>query len=114
MRMAAITLGAAGRVAADDTADPSQASFAAGGLAKFGKVLPIYFGPDTRNRPDTGALPQVWSDREGFAAAAADFADATQRLSTAADANDRAAFTDALASTRASCKACHDVYRAAD
>ena len=114
MRMSVLTLGAVSRVGADETADPSQASFAAGGLAKFGRILPIYFGWETRMEAGTRALPQVWSDREGFAAAAADFAEVTRQLSAAADANDRAAFTDALASTKAACKACHDVYRTAD
>ena len=40
------------------------------------------------------------------------FADATAALATAAKADDKDAFTAALASTNAACKGCHEAYQA--
>jgi cytochrome c556 len=85
-------------------------AFVAGGLAQWGAALPGMFAPST-SKATSKAKPEVWSDKEGFAAKAKAFADATAALSAAAKADDKEAFTAALASTGASCKACHDAYQ---
>ena len=86
-------------------------AFGARGLARWAKTLPTMF-PEGTQLADSRALPAVWTDRPGFNARAAAFADATSRLTAAADANDKAAFAEAWKATGASCGACHDAYRA--
>lgn len=84
--------------------------FPAGGLAKWAEVMPALFSASSRGLPSR-ATPNVWTDRAGFEAKAADFAKATKALAAAAAAEDKAAFDAALASTGASCKGCHDTYQ---
>jgi cytochrome c556 len=85
-------------------------AFPASGLAKFAGVAPALFSENTKGLPSR-AKPNVWTDRAGFEAKAADFAKATKALAAAAAAEDKAAFDAALASTGASCKGCHDTYQ---
>ena len=84
--------------------------FSAGGLAKWATVLPTLFSGNTKGLTSR-AKPEVWSDRAGFQARAQAFIDATKGLSAAAAADDKTAFTAALASTKAACKGCHDTYQ---
>lgn len=85
--------------------------FPAGGLAKWATVLPTLFSDNTKGSASR-AKPNVWTDRAGFQAKAQAYIDATKALSAAAAADDKAAFDAALASTKASCKGCHDTYQA--
>ena len=57
----------------------------------------------------THALPAVWDDAAGFAAAMKSFEDAISSVSTTAD---EAAFKAAFTKVGQSCKDCHDKYRA--
>lgn len=84
--------------------------FPASGLAKWADVAPSLFSSNTKGLPSR-AKPNVWTDRVGFEAKAADFAKATKALAAAAAAEDKAAFDAALASTGMSCKGCHDTYQ---
>ncbi|PKB13307.1 cytochrome c556 [Novosphingobium kunmingense] len=85
-------------------------AFAAGALAKWGASMPALFHPSTRT-VTSRAKPEVWTDKPGFAARTAAFADATRALAAAAKADDKVAFAAALASTGAACKGCHDSYQ---
>lgn len=85
-------------------------AFPASGLAKFASVLPALFSDNTKGVPSR-AKPAVWTDRAGFEAKAADLATATKALAAAAEAEDKAAFDAALASTGTACKGCHDTYQ---
>ena len=85
--------------------------FPASGLAKFAGVMPTLFADSTKTLPSR-AKPNVWTDRAGFQAKAADFAGAAKALAAAAAADDKAAFDTALASVGASCKGCHDSFQA--
>jgi cytochrome c556 len=60
----------------------------------------------------TNARPEIWSDRAGFEARAADYAAAADRLAELAAGEDAAAFAAQWAVVRASCQACHDGYKA--
>jgi cytochrome c556 len=60
----------------------------------------------------TNAKPEVWSDRAGFEARAADYAAAADRLAELAGGEDADAFAAQWAVVRASCQACHDGYKA--
>lgn len=59
----------------------------------------------------TDALPVIWETRADFDAKVADFQAAATRLAAAGDI---AAITEAFAATGATCKACHETYRADD
>jgi cytochrome c556 len=72
--------------------------------------MPALFAPSTR-AVASRAKPEVWANQADFAAKAAAFAAASKALAAAAQADDKAAFTSALASTGASCKGCHDSYQ---
>lgn len=88
-------------------------AFTAGGLNRWATALPAMFpagtGPDAIL--STKAKPEVWSDRAGFEAKAADYQAATARLRDAITAGDSAAANEAWAATRATCGSCHDAYR---
>ncbi len=84
--------------------------FPSSGLAKWAEAVPSLFSGNTKGLPSR-AKPNVWTDRAGFEAKAADFVSATKALAAAAAAEDKAAFDAALASTSASCKGCHDTYQ---
>jgi cytochrome c556 len=59
------------------------------------------------------ALPSVWSDREGFDAALAEFGSAVD-AAMAADPHDLEATKTAVGPVFKQCKACHKEYRADD
>jgi cytochrome c556 len=88
-------------------------AFTAGGLNRWATALPSMFpagtGPDAI--ASTKAKPEIWSDRAGFEAKAADYQAATARLRDAIAAGDRAAASEAWTATRATCGSCHDAYR---
>ncbi|WP_296675811.1 cytochrome c [Novosphingobium sp.] len=84
--------------------------FGANALAKWSAAMPAMFAPSTRNVPSR-AKPEVWADMSGFALKSAAFADATKALVAAAKNDDKEGFADALASTGAACKGCHDSYQ---
>ena len=60
----------------------------------------------------THARPEIWSDRAGFEAKAADYAAAADRLAELAAGDDAAAFAAQWTVVRSSCQACHDGYKA--
>lgn len=99
------------RSAAANGTPVKNLAFVANGVAKWGAALPAMFAPSTA-KVASRAKPEIWTDQAGFAAKAKDFADATAALAAAAKADDKDAFTAALASTNASCKGCHDTFQA--
>ena len=74
--------------------------------AAFVKMFPA--GSDK----DTKALPTVWSDSAGFAAASKAVDAAYDKLAVAAGSGDLAAVTTAFGDTGKACGACHDKFRA--
>ncbi len=99
------------RSAAANGTPVKNLAFIADGVAKWGAALPAMFAPSTA-KASSRAKPEVWTDAAGFAVKAKAFADATAALATAAKADDKDAFTAALASTNAACKGCHEAYQA--
>ena len=59
-----------------------------------------------------GAKPEVWSDAAGFKKAVENYQASVAKLSAAANAGDLDKLRAAFGETGASCKACHDSYRA--
>ena len=104
---------AAMKVAADAGADVKQLAFPARSLARWARTLPTMV-PAGTNLPNSHARPEIWSDRAGFEARAAAYADAARLLAEAANSGDRAAFLTQWAATRTTCGACHDSYKVSD
>jgi cytochrome c556 len=110
--LSAVTFGAI-KAGLDAGAPAQQLAFPSGGLARWAAAMPAMFpagtGPDAV--PSTKARAEIWTDRAGFEAKAADYQAATARLRDAITAGDTAAATEAWAATRATCGSCHDAYR---
>ena len=104
---------AAMKAAADAGGDVRQLAFPARALARWARTLPSLF-PAGTDLATSKALPAVWSDRAGFEARAAAYAEAARLMAEAAQSGDRAAFLGRWAEVRATCAACHDTYRRAD
>lgn len=85
-------------------------AFPASGLAKWSASMPALFSDYTKGVPSR-ARPTVWTDKAGFQAKSAEFANAAKAVATAAAADDKPAFDAALATLGASCKGCHDSYQ---
>ena len=113
-RQAAYGLSAANftqlKAQADAGVDVHTLSFPSRQLARWARALPTMF-PAGTNLPSSHALPTVWSDRAGFEAKAAAYAEAAQAMAAAAQAGDRAAFLTQWTAVRNTCSACHDGYR---
>jgi cytochrome c556 len=82
-------------------------------LARWARAMPGLF-PEGSNLGRTTASPAVWSDRPGFEAAAARYAEAATRLAELADANDKAGFAAQYKVVGDTCGACHKAYRLPD
>lgn len=82
-------------------------------LARWAHAVPGMFpaGSGAEAGVPTNAKPEVWSDRAGFEARAADYAVAAGRLAELAGGEDAAAFAAQWAAVRATCQACHDGYK---
>ncbi len=79
-------------------------------LIQWSVDLPTLF-PEGSDTAESGARPEVWSDRAGFEAAAERFQAAVRGLAAPAAANDHAAFLTAWTAANDACSACHDHYR---
>jgi cytochrome c556 len=102
------------KAAADGGAEPKTLGYGAYTLFAWAKTVPGLFPPGTG--PDEiktrlRAKPQVWSDRAGFEAAAAEFTAATSKLRDLSKTNDAAGFKAQLGVIEARCNACHAQYR---
>ena len=98
------------KAAADAGADVRGLAVPARALARWARTLPTMF-PAGTNLPNSHALPAVWSDRAGFEARAAAYAEAARLLAEAAQSGDRAAFLARWGEVRATCAACHEGYK---
>ena len=79
-------------------------------LARWARAMPALF-PAGSNMGRTTANAAVWSDRPGFEAAAARYAEAASKLAQLADANDKAGFAAQYKMVGDACGACHKAYR---
>lgn len=113
-RKAAFTLSGATmnsiKAAVEAKAEPKTMAYAARGLSRWARTLPAMF-PEGTSIEGSEAKPEVWSDRAGFEAAAAEYVTATGALAAAAQANDPAQFATSFAAVGKACQSCHDKYR---
>lgn len=111
--MSGVTMGSI-KAGLDSGAEMRSLGFSTGALAKWAQVLPAMFpaGTGLDSLPDgTRAKAEIWTDRAGFEARAADYAAATARLRDAVAAGDPALAATEWAAVRTTCGSCHDVYR---
>lgn len=82
-------------------------------LSALSAQLPGWFaGPEAgRERKDSQARREIWSDPQGFSDAARGVREASRKLRGAAATGDARAVRAQLAGVSASCKACHDRFR---
>ena len=88
--------------------------FSTRSLARWAHAVPGMFpaGSGPEAGVPSNARAEIWSDRAGFEARAADYAAAADRLAELAAGDDAAAFADQWTAVRATCQACHDGYKA--
>ncbi len=101
--------------AADHGEDITHLTFNAGGLVRWANVIPTMFPAGTgqgETPVPTKARPEIWSDRAGFEAAAANYAAEAVKLRDAAKSGNKEAFNAQWEVVRGACAACHDKYRA--
>ncbi|HVL01013.1 MAG TPA: cytochrome c [Dongiaceae bacterium] len=67
-----------------------------------------------RGKPDTNALPEVWTDSDDFKSLLNEYRKNLQALATTVSTNpsDAAAFKKAAAAVAQNCKKCHDDFKA--
>jgi len=80
------------------------------GLASAANELHRIF-PEGSNVGESDALPVIWEDAEGFAAAIATMQEATVAFVEAAESGDGEAIGGAFRNVGMSCRGCHDNYR---
>jgi cytochrome c556 len=93
--------------------DVTTQAFAARSLARWAKTIPAMFPAGTGIAPSE-ALPAIWTDRAGFEAKAAAYAEAADKLAALAKAGDKPGFAAQFGEVGKSCGACHDAYRVPD
>ncbi len=79
-------------------------------LARWAETIPTMF-PDGTDLESSRALPTVWSDREGFEAAALAYKNAAEELIAQAKTGDREAANAAFMAMAGTCQSCHAKYR---
>ena len=99
-----------------DMPDKAAIAASAAKLKALAADLPTWFpkgsGPET-GLP-TAAKPEIWTDADGFEAAAAKLQDETAKLAAVSTAGDMDAIKAQVRATAAACKNCHDKYRTPD
>ncbi len=95
------------------TPDTAAIAAAATKIAGYSNEIETWFpaGTGPEAGVETEALPVIWSDAAGFAAAAANFKAAAATLSTASVSGDTTAIGAAARGLGPTCKGCHDTYR---
>ena len=96
-----------------DTPDKAVIAANAAKLKALAADLPTWFpkgsGPET-GLP-TAAKPEIWTDADGFAAAAAKLQDEATKLAAVSAGGDMDAIKAQFRAAAGACKACHDKYR---
>ena len=81
-------------------------------LLSWAKMVPRLFPKGSETGDGTNAKPEIWSDSDGFAKAAARAADEVAKLVVLTKAGDADAVAVQLKAVGAACSACHNAYKA--
>jgi cytochrome c556 len=96
--------------AIDRSDDPKTLVFATTSLVAWSNALPAMF-PAGSNIPPSAARPEIWSDRDGFDAAAKQYSSDAAQLRDYAKTGDKENFSAQWTKLRSNCAACHDKYK---
>jgi cytochrome c556 len=112
LMMSAVTFAGIKQALGEGT-DASKLGFQSKALASWAAVLPTLFpaGTGPGQAGDTEAKAEVWSNRAGFEARAADYAAATAKLADLAKASDTPGFTAQIAVVKKACDSCHSDFK---
>lgn len=94
----------------DSGADVAAYAPDASWFVEWGKQIPQMFPKGSESGHDTKAKPNIWTDKAGFDRFASEMVAAAERLSAAAQQNDRAAFAGAFQAVGRACSGCHKAY----
>jgi len=111
MMLSGVAMGSI-KASIDAQQPPSSQRFNSRALARWAHAVPGMFPAGSDTGAPTHARAEVWSDRAGFEARAADYAAAADRLAELAAGEDAAAFSAQWTVVRQSCNACHTAYKA--
>lgn len=81
-------------------------------VATLSKLPWAAFGPGTDKVGNTKGKPEIWTEQAKFKDASEKMMSETTKLAAAAKSGNLDAIKTAFGATAASCKACHDAYRA--
>lgn len=95
-----------------DAKGPTAGAVAHAAKLKELEVAHVKLYPKGSDKGETKALPVIWTDMAGFAAASKATADAADAMAAAAGSGSVEALTAAFGATGKTCGACHDKYRA--
>lgn len=90
--------------------DVKTLALPAAAISGWGKAIPAMFPPGT-DLPQSDAMPNVWTDKDGFAAAAMTMSSAARTLADLGKAGDTAGFATQFGVLAKSCGDCHTKYR---
>lgn len=82
-------------------------------LEQLGMMVPDYFATETTGfSVETEALPKLWENMDDFVAKSNDLVEAARALQAVVVTGDENAYRKAIGQVGATCKACHDAYKA--
>jgi cytochrome c556 len=92
--------------------DAKEFELRAGRVAALAPMLAESYSADTRDAAGSKARPEIWTQRADFDAKMKDLVDRSAALAAVAKGGDAAKSKQAFLDTAATCKACHDDYKA--
>jgi cytochrome c556 len=92
--------------------DSKEFELRAGRVAALAPMLSESYSADSRGVTGSKAKPELWTERADFDAKMKDLVERSAALATVAKAGDAAKSKQAFLDTAATCKACHDKYKA--
>ena len=103
--------------AVDTGSDVTKQKFAGDALAGWAVALPTLYPAGTgpgQTPAETGAKPEVWSNRGAFQARANDYIAATAKLVDMAKAGDTSGFAGQVDAVKKACDSCHADFKTRD
>jgi len=100
------------RAVVKDKGDVKPLEVPAKAIARWASLIPTLFPKGTETGGDTKALPEIWSDPEGFKKISVAATEAATKLATDAKAGDADAVAADTKLLGEQCGACHKAYRA--
>lgn len=92
--------------------DAREFELRAGRVAALAPMLSESYSAESRSVTGSKAKPELWSNRADFDAKMQDLVERSAALATVAKGGDAAKSKQAFLDTAATCKACHDKYKA--